>query len=183
MLHEGSYENAPNIQTLQDVRLDKPSRFALASHASFCIKGTDLSAAYRVARKNGGYVIFFRSGHSNFAVTHPGMYRFLPTDVNSQKKSCSLVVVFRDILWWLVMCAQEARCFIPNSSRKCTFVAHDYYKKYAKCHRFDQAAINLILSNIWIQDNSMVYNANETFFAVDRHVTLEYSIRTCKHTL
>ncbi|KAI0216005.1 hypothetical protein LSAT2_031932 [Lamellibrachia satsuma] len=149
--------------------------------ASFRIKGTDLSAAYRVARKNGGYVIFFRSGHSNFAVTHPGMYRYLSTDVNAQKKivqfggGMMLIYrtekVFRDILWWLVMCAQEARCFMPNSSRKCTFVAHDYYKTYAKCHRFDQAAINLILSNIWIRDNSMVYKSNGTFFAVDRHAT------------
>ena len=29
-LHDGSYENVPNIQTLQNFRIDKPSQFALA---------------------------------------------------------------------------------------------------------------------------------------------------------
>ena len=29
-LHEGSYENAPNIQTFKMFRIDKPSRLALA---------------------------------------------------------------------------------------------------------------------------------------------------------
>ncbi|KAI0215088.1 hypothetical protein LSAT2_032887 [Lamellibrachia satsuma] len=161
--------------------------------ASFRINGTDLSAAYRVARKNGGYVMFHRSHHSNFAVTHPDMYSYLSTDVNAQKKivqfggGTMLIYrtekVFRDILWWFVMCAQEARCFMPNSNQKCTFTTQDHYKEYAKCHRFDQAAINLILSNIWMRDNSMVYKTNETFFAVVRHVTHEYNIRTCKHML
>ncbi|KAI0238787.1 hypothetical protein LSAT2_010461 [Lamellibrachia satsuma] len=157
--------------------------------ASFRIKRTDLSDAYRVARKNGGYVMFHGSPHSNFAVTHPDMYRYLPTDVNNQKMiqqlgSGMMLIyrtekVFRDILWWFVMCALEARCFMPNSNQKCTFAAHDAYTKYAKCHRFDQAAINLILSNIWMRDNSMVYKTNEKFFSVIRRVTHKYSIRTC----
>ncbi|KAI0231965.1 hypothetical protein LSAT2_017698 [Lamellibrachia satsuma] len=161
--------------------------------ASFRINGTDLSAAYRVARKNGGYVMFHRSYHSNFAVTHPDMYSYLSTDVNAQKNieqfgSGMMLIyrtekVFRDILWWFVMCAQEARCFVPNYNRFCRFAAQERYRKFLKCHRFDQAAINLILSNIWTRDNSMVYNANETFFSVIRRVTHKYSIRTCNHML
>ena len=87
--------------------------------------------------------------------------------------------VFRDILWWYVMCAKEARCFVPNYTQYCSFARHDRYTKFAKCHRFDQAAINLILSNIWIRDNSMVYNANETFFKVVRGVTHKYGVKTC----
>ena len=31
------------------------------------------------------FPFFFSSPHSNFAVTHPDMYRYLPTDVNAQK--------------------------------------------------------------------------------------------------
>ncbi|KAI0216007.1 hypothetical protein LSAT2_031934 [Lamellibrachia satsuma] len=157
--------------------------------ASFRLRGTDLSDAYRVAKKNGGFVIFNRTGHSNFAVTHPDMYRYLATNTEAQKKieqsggGMMLIYrtekVFRDILWWYVMCAKEARCFVPNYTQFCSFARHDRYTKFAKCHRFDQAAINLILSNIWIRDNSMVYNANETFFKVVRGVTHKYGVKTC----
>ncbi|KAI0239205.1 hypothetical protein LSAT2_010058 [Lamellibrachia satsuma] len=157
--------------------------------ASFRLKTNNLSDAYRVARNDGGFVGFhdknknFRTGdgHSNFAVTHPDMYRYLPTDINAQKKIVQfrggiLLIyrtekVFRDILWWFVMCAQEARCFVPNFNIYCNFAPHDRYTKFAKCHRFDQASINIIMSNIWMRDNSMLYTADDAFFNIVRGVT------------
>ncbi|KAI0239293.1 hypothetical protein LSAT2_009998 [Lamellibrachia satsuma] len=106
------------------------------------------------------------------------MYRYLPTDINAQKKIVQfrggiLLIyrtekVFRDILWWFVMCAQEARCFVPNFNIYCNFAPHDRYTKFAKCHRFDQASINIIMSNIWMRDNSMLYTADDAFFNIVR---------------
>ena len=88
--------------------------------------------------------------------------------------------VFRHILWWWLRCAQDAGCLMPEYKRGCKF--QDRYKQYADCHRFDQSAINIIMSNIWLRDNRMLYTANERFFTVERRVTHRYKIKTCKTT-
>ncbi|KAK2180301.1 hypothetical protein NP493_451g01034 [Ridgeia piscesae] len=155
--------------------------------ASFRLKGTNMSDAYQTARTNGGFVMFHKSNHSNFAVTHAGMYRYLATDVNAQKhieqfgSGIMLIYrtdkVYRGILWWFVRCAEVIGCIAPVYNRYCKFA--DRWTQFAHCHRFDQSAINIILSNIWLRDNRMRYKADESFFRVIRSPTRMYRIKTC----
>ena len=75
------------------------------------------------------------------------------------------------------MCARGA--LVPNFNIYCNFAPHDRCTKFAKCRRFDQASINIIMSNIWMRDNSMLYTADDAFFNIVRGVTHKYRIKTC----
>ena len=86
--------------------------------------------------------------------------------------------VFRDFLWWLWLCAREKNCIGHRWNIYCSF-RPDRYTKFAECHRFDQSAINIILSNIWLRDKSRDYTANQTFFYVMRYPTKKYKLKTC----
>ncbi|KAL6736236.1 hypothetical protein Aduo_006613 [Ancylostoma duodenale] len=103
------------------------------------------------------------SGHSIFAVTNPGTYQYIPTNIEAIKTKASMnhdasfAFVARtedgvEILKWYVLCALEKDCMAPPGAQlQCTF-KDGRYKNYANCHRYDQSVINLILSNSYGYD-------------------------------
>ena len=121
----------------------------------------------QAVHKTHGVVMLTSTGHSNFAVTHPGMYHYLPSKVDSLKitqqweANCMLIFrtqqVYNNILKWWVLCALDQKCIAPTSQRACKFPKHDRYKEYASCHRFDQSAINILLANMYDFDDWFYY--------------------------
>ncbi|KAK6058119.1 hypothetical protein COOONC_04315 [Cooperia oncophora] len=105
-----------------------------------------------------GYVLQTPSGHSIFATTDPGVYKYFPTVFDNLKStSCenydaNFAFIVRtkdtvDILRWLVLCALERDCMAPPGSQLVCKFGNDRYTRYAGCHRYDQSVINLLLAN------------------------------------
>jgi len=53
--------------------------------------------------------------------------------------------VYDGVLRWWVLCALEQRCIAPITELYCQFTERQ--DQYAKCHRFDQSALNILLAN------------------------------------
>lgn len=105
-----------------------------------------------------GYLLHSPSSHSIFAVTHPGVYDYIPTlleyikqsSCENQDANFAYIVRTQDAintLKWLVLCALEENCMAPPGAKlKCEFQT-DRFLYYAKCHRYDQSVLNILLAN------------------------------------
>ncbi|CAJ0605283.1 unnamed protein product [Cylicocyclus nassatus] len=87
------------------------------------------------------------------------LYDYLPTDIEAVKKDpcyCAgftFVVKTTDVvelLKWYVLCALQKDCMGPSgANHTCTFAKDDQFTKYAKCHRYDQSVVNILLANLF----------------------------------
>lgn len=104
------------------------------------------------------WILISSSEHSIFAATDPKMYEYIPFPIDIGKRltmwAATMQIIFgtksvkENVLRYLVLCALEKECMVPEkSSASCQFDA-SWYTDYANCHRHDQSAINLILANI-----------------------------------
>ena len=138
---------------------------------------------------NDGLSLFINTHHSNFAVTAPAMYDYIATDVDRQKGVTQFgggVILtyrtrgtFRSALYWWYRCSLDERCIAPAAGGPyCQFALNTRYTSYANCHRYDQSAINILLSNRWHM-NTSVYADSTDFFRIERHLTHRFSIKHC----
>ncbi|RUS88482.1 hypothetical protein EGW08_003740 [Elysia chlorotica] len=96
--------------------------------------------------------------HSSFVVTNPHMYTFLRTNERKLQATphfeLSLAVIHNtrrvkhEFMRFLVSCALEEYCISPPGSKSSCDINLGNNKKYARCHRYDESAINLIV-NRW----------------------------------
>ena len=147
-----------------------------------------MTQLYQRARDSDGFVVFGSTGHSNFAVTHPGMFRYLATNIEKQKQTTqfgtgAIFVVntrsnFDEVLWWFYLCALTEDCIAAFSKLACRF-ARDRYGTFANCHRFDQSLANVLLSTRWKYDTSRYTIGYGQFFVFERHATSHFRVKTC----
>ena len=160
--------------------------------ASFRLLSSNLTPLYEKAISSDGFVLFGQTSHSNFAVTHRGMYRYLPTDTEAQKRTPQygaggLFIVntrsnYRHILWWYYLCAVTEDCINAGGTLHCHFNSRaGRYKVYVGCHRFDQALANILASNRW-HFNYRVYTIGESLklYKYIREPTKLYTLAVCK---
>lgn len=115
--------------------------------------------------------------HSIFSATEAGMYKYLPIPETFSKNitmfGANLQLVYgtnhvkRNVLRFLTLCALEEGCMGPkNAKLHCDFKNH--YTDYAKCHRFDQSAVNILLA--WATDfrQEAYQSLFDNAFAIDR---------------
>ncbi|GFO22779.1 metk_1 protein [Plakobranchus ocellatus] len=96
--------------------------------------------------------------HSSYVVTNPHMYTFLMTNERKLQATphfeFNLAVIHNtrrvkhEFMRYLVSCALEEYCIAPPGSKVSCDLNMGNNKKYARCHRYDESAINLIL-NRW----------------------------------
>ena len=156
---------------------------------SFRWKTTNMTQLYQRARDSDGFVLFGIASHSNFAVTHPGMYRYLPTNVGRQKRieqigaTAAFVVNtrsnFDEVLFLYYLCALTQDCIASTTNRFCKFTK-DRHSRFANCHRFDQSLANLLLSNRWCYNSTRYSLLDSSLFAIERSVTSHFKIKVCK---
>ena len=116
---------------------------------------SNIISLQNIALHSDGVCAFGAVGHSVFAVTPPEMFRFLPMVKDSKKAECrmgGLLLLYRtefaidNILRWWVACALSPTCIYSEPNRRCRF-PRDAWKVFAKCSRYDQAALSIILYN------------------------------------
>ncbi|OWF39800.1 uncharacterized protein LOC110464597 [Mizuhopecten yessoensis] len=105
------------------------------------------------------FVIGQAAGYTSFAVTHPDMYKFITTD---RKKLASVphIEIYalimhnteelrENLMKPLLSCTMNPACLAPHGAgSNCDF---DFSGRlYAKCHQYDESAINILLKN-WFQ--------------------------------
>lgn len=130
--------------------------------SSIRFETNNLSAVISNGAFNGGVTLLSSTGHSNYAVTHPQMYVFLPTSldgmIHSVQHEANCVLVHRTrfavsaVVWWWVLCALDPLCIAPTARTTCD----NPYRSpavYSNCHRFDQSALNVLLANQFAFDD------------------------------
>ncbi|CAH1800063.1 unnamed protein product [Owenia fusiformis] len=107
--------------------------------------------------KNGNGLMLFlnRFINKNFAVTHPGMYDYLPAEEEDMRRRgaygagafliYNTKFVHEYFFKWLVLCALNRHCIKPKGSRLRCARAQEDISSYLNCHRFDQSAFNILL--------------------------------------
>ncbi len=138
-------------------------------------------------QKSHGGISLTTTGHSTFAATHPGMFNYFPTDMNAMKREeqreATLMFyrtkeMYTYVLPWLAFCALDKACIAPAGSRRGCFFENDNFKRWGRCHRFDQSAVNILLSN-YMHYNSWNYYAKQRVVKVERFVSGEFKVKTC----
>ncbi|XP_064639151.1 uncharacterized protein LOC135494797 [Lineus longissimus] len=128
----------------------------------------DLSQAIKEAKETGIKIFGIKHAYSTYSVTHPGMLKYLPTNmrrlkVSGQTQTAPMIIyhtkdIERKFTKWLVLCGLERFCLAPLlSKRRCNGLKTNKASKHARylnCHRFDQSAINILLKNMFDYDTS-----------------------------
>ena len=139
-------------------------------------------------RESQGGISITTTGHSTFAATHPDMYKYLPTDIEAiktiEQREATLMFyrtkeMYAFVLPWLAFCALDQNCIAPRNARLgCHFEHGDHFRTWAGCHRFDQSAVNILLSNYFHYDSWKYYSKQRTV-KVERFVAGENRVKTC----
>ena len=114
----------------------------------------------RMARSKSGILFYVGStGHSILAATNPSMLKYFPmnkADLESDMFQASAMIILntadvqQHIMKWACICAFKQECIAPFGSRMhCPRSVKQQRDKYAGCHRFDQALINILAKNLY----------------------------------
>ena len=117
-------------------------------------------------------------------------FSYLSTKTNRQKQirqwEANSILIFNthqvywNVLHWAYLCSLTEKCIAPTDDVDCEFPPGSSFNMYANCHRYDQAMLNLLLSN-WNEYNEDVYTAgwDQNLLQVIRDVTQMYGLKFC----
>ncbi|CAH1785286.1 unnamed protein product [Owenia fusiformis] len=162
---------------------------------SIRLKGNNTETFWNILQVGNGMVFFVSAfAHSNFATTRAEMYDFLPTDQEKMKDLGSIGAgamllhntnfVYEHYIKWWVLCALNRYCIAPDGSRK--FCDHYYtyeerYHIYRNCHRFEQAALNILVCNAFNHDKSTIYTLRARYWlSIKRYKTVMFKLHRCE---
>ena len=113
----------------------------------------------RMARVKSGILFYVgTTGHSILAATNPGMLKYFPMTtagaVTDMFQASAMIIlnmadVQEHIMKWLCVCAFKQECIAPPGSQLYCGPSVWQRYKYAGCHRFDQALINILAKNFY----------------------------------
>ena len=152
---------------------------------------TQWEDVFHVALQNGGLSMgrIVVAPFTNFAWTDPKLYNYIPTDQERQKQtflseSNAVLIyntksVFEKVLWWMYLCSLQFDC-CPQStpSSVAANVNDDEQQDRHHGHRYDQSALNIILSNLHGYNESE-YSPKSSHLLVIRVPSTMYSAKIC----
>ena len=154
---------------------------------------SNLEVPFRMALDTDGCVMLTGTTYSTYAVTHPSMYTYLPTDMAAMKnlsnfQSGTLLLYntesfYKNVMHWWILCSLEKNCMAPVKDRKYCECPHgERYSVYCDCHRYDQSALNILVDNhLWFDYDRFVVHPkySKWMFLVQRFDTTKFKVRTC----
>ncbi|EYB90136.1 hypothetical protein Y032_0223g2672 [Ancylostoma ceylanicum] len=130
-----------------------------------------------------------------YITSFPALYSFFPVSINELRKpkakmyEAGLVHAVKTketmekIVKWSVLCALEEKCMgtqiIPNT---CEFNRSDPYSSFARCHRYDQSVVNVLLADAYYYDRRYYTSEITDFFRIQRFISLPVKNRELKCT-
>ncbi|ELU18765.1 hypothetical protein CAPTEDRAFT_218495 [Capitella teleta] len=180
------------ILCIMDALINNSGAFWIDASVRF-FNSSGFSVLFQNVIRNGGFAMMSNAHHSTYAATHPGMYAYLPTDIEGQKRCCqgqsgaTLVYkthkVFDGIIWPWFLCSLTAECMTPTMQLGCKFKKDDVLRTYAGCHRVDQSALNILASNLYNHNNSEYNFAKEIhrngIISISRGSTDQFTPKKC----
>ena len=136
--------------------------------ASFRLQTGNLQPIFDLAVRNGGVVQFIQTRHFMFNATHPGTWEYLVTNplklqTTYMYSANSILLyntekIYRNILYWWILCALEKECITPTGSGKmCRIISDSIFVYHKGCHRQDQSSFGTLIANL--------YHFNETLYS------------------
>ena len=133
----------------------------------------------RMTRVKSG-ILFYAgtTGHSILAATNPGMLKYFPmttADAVTDMFQASAMIILntedvqKHIMKWLCVCAFKQECIAPPGSQLYCGPSVWQRYKYAGCHRFDQALVNILAKNLYgTEKDKYSLSEGENFAAMNR---------------
>ena len=89
--------------------------------------------------------------------------------------------VYANVLQWAYLCSLEKDCIQPITNIFCHFGKGELRRtQHAKCHRFDQSLINILLANWWDFDpKHYIVQEGHTMLDVIRGPTTRFQRKQC----
>lgn len=141
---------------------------------------------------SGGILVFERSrrDRTNYQTTHPNMYRYIPIPASGaidtiQYGANSIYIhrseqIYNRIIVWWVLCALTENCAVPTLERKCRFKKMGTGKDiWARCHRYDQSSLNLLLANHYHYDVTKYRSRQQSQLDVLRGSAYKEKVLVC----
>ena len=135
--------------------------------------------------KTNGVVMPIQTRHSSLQATHKGMFTYIPANKTLLAKyhfaaTFFAIVNTKDIADHIIKpwvdCSLTRECIAPlGSTRTCNFSR--FYRFNHNCHRFDQAALNLVLSLTFKENSSSLY-VKEQCGVINKWVTSSFLLKT-----
>ena len=151
---------------MQEELRNHPGVFWLDSKA-IINSNTTMSQLFKVVRRTNGISLMVTTGHSTYAVTHPQLYEYIPSNISTLKETiqwgATIVLIYRTeeiythIISWWVLCSLQIKCAQPMMNRFCNFKS-SMFTQFADCHRYDQSSLNILLANHFKFDDSVYYS-------------------------
>ena len=142
---------------------------------------------YDVIRSSDGLAIATKSLFSNWRMTHPGMYDYLPTrasfrNVSGQFQSGTVLVyntqfMYENLIHWWYMCAMTPACISPiGHNISCKSKAHSPVPA-CHSHRYDQSSLNILAYNAFGYNSRRFSMRNRKVVNVRRSPSYVYMLR------
>ena len=106
------------------------------------------------------------------------MFQYLPSNVTKlrqteQREANALLFyrthhVYMHVIKWWVLCALDNNCMAPILKLDCKWETNDRFNEHGNCHRFDQAAINILLANLYAFDATSYFYAGDPVVSIRR---------------
>lgn len=157
---------------------------------TFKLTGSDFASLIHDSHDSGVLLISYPARYTTYAVTHPSMYKFIPTNLEKLKKEPHLEIqamiihnteeVHGNFMKLLTACAMEQACLAPTTAEKhCDF---DFTgRKYASCHRYAESAINILLKNMFDFDETLFSKTFASMFRpVDQNLHYTPRLKYCR---
>ena len=132
----------------------------------------------QMARAKSGILFYVgTTGHSILAATNPGMLKYFPMKtadaVSDMFQASAMIIINTDevqkhIMKWACICTFKPECIAPPGSRLRCGASVRIRDKYANCHRFDQALMNILAKNVYDKEPEKYSLTKGEEFAVMR---------------
>ena len=146
--------------------------------SSIRIRSNNFDFITEQALRKHGFLLLPQTLHYNGPVTHWQTLEYLPTNRTRhwhtvQYAATAMFYVntkhnFESVFKWLLMCALTPSCIAPHDAERQCHKGFKNATKLAQCHRFDQAVVNVLLSNHHDFDTTQ-YGLHPREVRVSRH--------------